>query len=411
MPGNELLQRYAKLIVRHGLNLQPGQVLNINAEAIHRDFALLIGEEAYRVGARYVQLQLIEPRLARSRLLFSAPEDLAYVPKHIEVQYSALVEERGANLRLAGSEYPDLLADLDPARVNTVRLHQHLAMKRFYDEGIGKCGVHWTVAAAATAAWGEKVFPGLDPDAAGEKLWSAIFEVCRVNDPRCLELWQEHNERLHERARSFTAMKIKELRFSGPGTSLTVGLSERAVFRGGSDQGPYGEHFEPNIPTEEVFTTPDWRKTEGTVRTTRPFYINGKLVRDLVLHFKNGEITDFSAAQGGETFQTYISSDPGGKRLGEVALVGIDSPIFKSGLTFQEILLDENAACHIAVGSAYKFCLRDGDTLNKEELLAIGCNESTVHTDMMISSPEVDVTAVCYDGREQRIIVNGAWNI
>ncbi len=206
-------------------------------------------------------------------------------------------------------------------------------------------------------------------------------------------------------------MKIRQLHFTGPGTDLKVGLSEKALFKGGSDSGPSGAHFEPNIPTEEVFTTPDARMTEGTARATRPFYINGRLIEGLEMKFSGGVLVDFSAKEGEETFREYVSSDEGAKRLGEVALVGTDSPIFASGLVFQEILFDENAACHIAVGSAYKTCIEGGEDLSEEALAAIGCNESTVHTDMMISSEEVDVSAITYDGVEKPLIKSGAWLI
>ena len=204
-------------------------------------------------------------------------------------------------------------------------------------------------------------------------------------------------------------MKIKELHFTGKGTDLTVGLSENAIFKGGTDESPRGVPFEPNIPTEEVFTTPDYRVTRGRVQTTRPFLINGKLITDLSLEFTDGEISSFSATNGEDTFREYINSDEGSKRLGEVALVGVDSPVYQSGLVYQEILFDENAACHIAVGSAYKFCIDGGDTMTKEELTAIGCNESTVHTDMMISSEEVDVTAKTYSGETVELIKAGKW--
>jgi aminopeptidase len=205
-------------------------------------------------------------------------------------------------------------------------------------------------------------------------------------------------------------LKIEKLRFLGPGTDLTVGLSDIAIFKGGTEQSPSGMQFEPNLPTEECFTTPDYRKTEGTVSATRPVYINGKLVEGLKMTFTAGEITDFSARSGESTFKEYISSDEGARRLGEVALVGIDSPIYQSGLVFQEILLDENAACHIAIGSAYKFCLSGGEKLSSEELANVGCNESCVHTDIMISSEEVDVVAVAFDGTEHSILKSGKWD-
>lgn len=411
MTFDEKLQNYAELLVAHGLNVQSGQVVNISSEVIHRDFCFLVAEAAYARGAKHVNIDLIEPRLARLRIEKSSEEDLTYVPKYLSVKYKDLVDQTAANIKIIGSEDPDLLSDLDPKRINTVRLNQHLAVKYFYDEGIGKSKVHWTVAAAATPKWGQKVFPSLDPREACSKLWDEIFSICRADKPNCLELWKEHNTLLQSRAQRLTEMKIKELHFTGPGTDLLVGLSEKAKFKGGGDMSPRKVEFEPNVPTEEVFTTPDSRVTSGKVKATRPFLINGKLIKDLELEFDAGRIKSFSASQGEETFREYIKSDENSDKLGEVALVGIDSPVYKSGLVFQEILFDENAACHIAVGSAYKFCLEGGESMTKEELESIGCNDSTVHTDMMISSEEVNVAAVTYSGEKIQLINNGEWAI
>ncbi len=404
-----MLARYAELLATHGLNVQPGQVVYIDAEVCHREFAVQVAEAAYRRGARYVGLELAPPELALLRIEASADEDLKYVPAYIGKKYADCVADHAAVLKIIGSEAPDILAQCDPKRVNTLRLHRHLAVKTFYDDGIGKSLVHWTVAAAATPQWGQKVFPGESPERAESRLWAEIWRITRADQPDCLELWKRHNERLQRRAQRLTEMKIKTLHFRGPDTDLTIGLSPCAVFKGGSESGPRGVDFEPNIPTEEVFTTPDFRQTEGHVRTTRPFLINGKLIKDLQLTFRGGRIDSFTATEGVDTFREYIDSDEGARQLGEVALVGIDSPIFQSGLVFEEILFDENAACHIAVGSAYKFCIQDGESMDSEQAAAIGCNESTVHTDMMISSAEVDVTAETYAGRTVELLTRGEW--
>ncbi len=290
-----------------------------------------------------------------------------------------------------------------------MQLHIRQSLKHYYQEGIGKSKVHWTVAGAATPQWGKKVFPELPNHEAFQSLWEEIFKVCRADKPDCLELWEKHNAMLHKRSRKLTEMGIQELHFKGPGTDLKVFLSPKAIFRGGSDRSPRGVSFEPNIPTEECFTTPDCRLTEGKVHVTRPFFVNGKSVEGLELTFQNGAIKHFSAVKGKETFEAYINSDAGGCRLGEVALVGIDSPVYQSGRVFQEILFDENAACHIAVGFAYHFCLKDGEKMSKEELEAVGCNDSHVHTDMMISSEEVDVHARTYSGQHIVLIRQGKW--
>lgn len=403
------LERYAELLAVHGLNVQPGQIVNVSAEVCHRELAYLIARHAYRLGAKLVMVDLIEPRLARVRIESSSDENLTFVPQFLPVKYDELVDTTGANIRIVGSEDPDLLADLPPKRVNTAQLAPRRVLKRFYDEGIGLSRVHWTVAAGATQAWASKVFPDMDPDDAFNRLWDAIFVACRADRANCLDLWHTQNAALQRRARELTAKKIRSIRFRGPGTDLEVGLSERAIWKGGRDVSPRGVEFEPNIPTEEVFTTPDYRATTGKVRTTRPFFINGKLVRGLNVVFDRGDIVEFSAEEGEATFAEYISSDPGAKRLGEVALVGVDSPIYAMGHVFQEILFDENAACHIAIGSAYRFCLEGSDRMSDGELANVGCNVSHVHTDMMISSEQVDVSAECWDGSSLSLLKSGSW--
>jgi len=409
MDFSQKLKSYANLIVSHGLNIQKGQILNISAEVYHRNFAYLIAEEAYQQGASFVNIDLIEPRLHRLRILSSSLEDLQYVPPYVDVKYRELVDTSAANLKILGSENPDILADLDPKKLNTARLATYKAIQYFYEEGIGKSKLHWTIAAAATPAWGKKIFPDKTPAEAETLLWEQIFNICRVNEERVLEAWKAHNDILQTRARKLTELEVDYLHFTGGGTDLKVGLSEKAIFKGGGDMSPRKVEFEPNIPTEECFTTPDYRRTEGHVKATRPFLINGKMIRGLSLEFTSGEISSFKAEEGEDTFREYINSDAGAKRLGEVALVGIDSPVYQSGLVFEEILFDENAACHIAVGSSYKFCLAGGESMEKSELEKIGANESSVHTDMMISSAEVDVKAYTRAGKEVLLIEKGAW--
>ena len=406
---SENIRRYADLIVRHGLNLQRGQLLNISAEACHRDFVNLVVEAAYKVGASIVNVDLIDPRFQRTRILTSADEYLEHVPDFIQQKFKELVDTSAANLKIVGPEYPEILSDLDAKAVNRIRKAQFQAAKYFYSEGIERAKIHWCVVAAPTHAWAARLFPGESSDEALRKLWNEIIKACRADRADYLQAWINHNALLQSRAKRLTELKIDTLHFVGPGTDLKVGLSELALFRGGSEPGPRGVDFEPNLPTEECFTTPDYRKTEGIATATRPFLVNGKLIKGLVMTFKGGEIVDFSCQEGHDTFKEYIDSDPGARRLGEVALVGTDSPIFQSGIVFEEILFDENAACHIAVGVAYKICLKNGPTLTEDQLREVGCNESSVHTDMMISSENVDVFANLRNGETIKLIEKGSW--
>lgn len=405
-----LLDNYAELLICHGLNVQEGQVVNVQGEMIHRDFIFRCVKAAYKRGAKYVGIDFIDPFLTRLRLVQSnSPEYLKYVPEFITKKFNDMVDHSETILRILGSEAPDVLVDLNPKLVNSLNFNYRNSIRRFYDEGIGRSKVQWNLGAAATVAWAKKVFPELSDSEALHKLWGHIFSICRVDQPNFLDLWSNHNAKLKARAKALTELKIKELHFEGPGTDLKVGLSNQALFIGGGDKTPQGIAYEPNIPTEECFTTPDWRKTEGHVRTTRPFFMNGVLVKGLRLVFKAGELVEFSAEEGQQTFEEYISSDAGAKHLGEVALVGIDSPVYQSGTVFRETLFDENAACHIAIGSAYRFCLQGGPVMSDEELDKLGCNFSNVHSDMMISSEEVDVTATTYGGERIVLLHQGQW--
>jgi aminopeptidase len=406
-----LLARYAELLVRWGANVQPGQIVNISSEVVHRDLVYMIAQEAYRAGAATVMLDLIEPRLQRFKLDTVRDEFVTLTPQHVPVKYAQLVDQCGAQIKLIGPEHPMLMVGADPKRVNDERKALYSAIRYFYDEGIGRSKVHWTIGAAATPGWGKRIYPELSPSDAEQALWRDIFSITRVASEDFLARWQEQDEALHKRCDQLNSLKVKRLHFTGPGTDLRVLLSPLARFKGGTDVGPSGARFQPNIPSEECYTTPDWRGSEGIVRTTRPFLVNGTLITGLELKFKAGEIVDFRAQSGEETFREYISSDPGARRLGEVALVGTDSPVYKSGRVFEEILYDENAACHIAIGLAYKNCLEGFETLGKEELTAIGCNESLVHTDMMVSNNEVSVEAELYSGERMWLIRDGAWEV
>ncbi len=406
---HQQLDRYAQLIACHGLNVRAGQLVQISGEVYHRAFLYRIAEQLYARGAGFVHVEFSDPLLQRMRILRSKREYLSMTPDFYSAKFSELVEKGSANLKVLGPEFPEYLADLEPTAVNEVRRAAYKSAKYFYNEGIEKSRVHWCVVAAPTPRWAQRIFPALEPAAAELRLWEEICKICRVDRPDFLEAWQQHNAVLTARASALTALQIRALLFSGPGTELRVGISPRAVFRGGAEITPSGESFEPNIPTEECFTTPDWRLTSGVVRATRPFLVNGTLIKGLSLSFKDGEIERFSCDEGGAAFEAYISSDLGAKRLGEVALVGVDSPIFQSGLVFEEILFDENAACHIAIGSAYRSCLRGGAEMSESEAIEVGCNSSSVHTDIMISSDEVDVRAELASGEQIDLLRRGEW--
>jgi aminopeptidase len=405
--SKHLQKAYAEIIVNVGANVQPGQLVHVSFEAIHRDLGREIVRAAYERGASYVFCEMIDPLHGRVRIEKSDPNSSFRIPEFETKKFEQLVEERGALISILGSEFPDALVGLDVRRVNDLRLARFQSRKLLIDRGIGCSEVQWTVAAAATEAWGERVFPYLDPAAAQSELWRHLYSICRVEGGE--NEWRRLDAVLHRRREQLNAMRIARLHFLGQGTDLKVGLSSSAIFKGGSEVGGVGVAFQANIPTEEVFTTPDCYKTEGVVRATRPFLVNGVMVKGLTMHFVRGELVEWTASEGQSSLDAYLESDEGAKRLGEVALVGIDSPIYQSGVVFQEILLDENAACHIALGSAYKFCVQGGADLTKDELRALGVNDSSVHTDIMISDENTSVRAELEDGSVAELLINGRW--
>ncbi|MCB0329942.1 MAG: aminopeptidase [Bdellovibrionales bacterium] len=404
------LRDYAELIAVHGLNVQPNQLVHLSGEVAHRELLLLLSEQCYRRGASLVQTEILDSRFSRQRIDLSGDEYLQFLPDYIPAKYNYFVEHEVASAKIVGPEYPLIMKGANPKKTNTVRKAAYESRKRFYEEGIDKSRVHWTVVAASTEGWGARIYPERSPKDAMKALWEDLFTFCRIGNGDHLEQWKRHDDELQNRARHLSSLGIEELHFQSEGTDLRVGLSSRAKFQGGRSRSTRGVLFEPNLPTEECFTTPNWRACYGKVRATRPFYVNGELIQDLQMTLQDGEITSFSASQGEDVFREYIQSDEGANRLGEVALVSVSSPIFQSGRVYEEILLDENAACHIAIGSAYRFCVNLPEDSTDDQFQELGCNSSSVHTDIMISDETTRVSARCSNGEEISIIRDGDWD-
>jgi aminopeptidase len=265
----------------------------------------------------------------------------------------------------------------------------------------------WVIAAAPTAGWAEQMFG--EPDV--ERLWKAIGATVGLDDPDPVATWQEHTARLRARAQQLNELGLDALKYSGPGTDLTIGLLDAHKWTGGGVETTYGAFHVPNMPTEEVFTVPDRRRAEGTVRSTMPLQLGGTVVRDLVFRFEGGRIVDVSASTGADAVRAQLATDDSASHLGEVALVDGTSRVGKTGLTFFNTLFDENATCHIAFGSAIFFGTKGLDSLGEPELVGRGFNISSVHTDFMVGGPEVKVTGVTRDGRELSIIEEDVWQL
>jgi aminopeptidase len=319
-----------------------------------------------------------------------------------------LVEEDWAMIVLVGTEDPYILASLDPER-NTKAVKAVAEAAKPFRKAIQNNTIQWTVVFAPTEILAGKIMNMSPSPEAIDRLWKVLTPILHLDDDDPSATWIKSGENLKRRASVLNTLKLKEVYFKGPGTDLKIVLSQKTVWKGGSSVSEKGIEFSPNIPTEEVFTAPDFRETEGRVRITRSVFVPaiGKMIEGAWLEFSAGKVTDYGADKGRDVLDQYLAIDPAAAYLGELALVDSSSPIFKSGKIFYNILFDENASCHIALGSAYPGCYEGGGKMSDDELKANGINVSNLHTDFMIGSPDVDVTGKTWDGRKIDIIING----
>ncbi|MBN1241602.1 MAG: aminopeptidase [Spirochaetales bacterium] len=408
------LERYADVLLA-SVGLEPGQNLLVRAEPVHLEFAAILAERAYERGARYVRFDnndIENPLLYKARVAHSRDEYLEYVPELRKQALATMLEEGWALIAVRTPEDPDFLVGLDQKRNARVARATAEAMKP-YQRRISSNEIPWLVAFYPTEKLAARIM-GMAPGAeAVEALWKVLIPILRLDRPDPAAFWVEHGKVLAERSERLNALALDTVRFRGPGTDLSVGLAERSVWRGGPDLTKAGKRFSPNIPTEEVFTSPDYRRTEGRVAFTRPILVPvvGKIVEGGWLRFEKGRVVEWGADSGKDVLDVYLDLDEGTRYLGELALVDTSSPIFEANRVFYNILFDENAACHIALGSAYSACVRDGDGLDEAALKELGANASAVHTDFMIGAPDVEVTGRTRDGREVPIISGGKFAI
>jgi aminopeptidase len=396
---SDLLRNYARLAVHVGLNLQPRQVLAVNALVEHAPLVRAVASEAYAAGALYVDVLYGDQHVHRAHIQQAGEEALGWSAPWLVKRLVDVAENGGALLGITGNPEPDLLADLDGARVGRARMREVAEASLRISDGV----CNWSIVACPTAGWANVVFGEPDLD----RLWAAVASAVRLDEPDPVAAWRLHVDKLEGRAEALTAHRFDTLRYRGPGTDLNVGLHRDSSWIAGRDEAR-GIVFVPNMPTEEVFTAPDAGRVDGTVRATYPLQIHGTIVRGLEVRFEEGRAVDVRADEGEELMRAHVASDDGAARLGEVALVDSSSRVGRTGLVFYDTLFDENAASHIAFGMA--FTTADGiSELSPEERYARGFNQSSIHTDFMIGSRELDVAGIDGNGRETPILRGGDW--
>jgi aminopeptidase len=389
--------RYAELAVRVGANVQPGQLVEVLARVEHAEVARAVARSAYRAGARYVDVLYGDQHLRRA-LIESAADDelLSWTPPWLLERAKEVGDERAAVVALTGDAEPNLLEDLPGERVGRARM---LELAQEANRQVNERLNNWTVIGVPNAGWATAMFG--EPDV--ERLWRVVEHCVRLDADDPVAAWRAHVARLGARARTLNDMQIDEIRFRGPGTDLRVGLLPESRWQGVESTTADGLLYVANMPTEEVFTTPDRRRTEGTVRSTRPLSLYARTVKGLEMRFENGRIAEVRAEEGVEVIEGQIATDDRAAYLGEVALVDGTSRIGQTGLTFFDTLYDENASCHVAYGGAYAEAVEGG--------LIDGVNDSAVHTDFMIGGPAVDVDAVTRSGAIVPLLREDVWQL
>jgi aminopeptidase len=402
--GDERLAAYARLGIEVGANVAAGQDVWIMAYPEHAPLARAMAHAAYQRGARYVAVDYRDQHVRRAQIELADDATLDWTPPWYLTFVDYIIERRGALVQISGDPDPELFADLDGARVAKNRMR---ALMERYLHAQNERVVNWTILAYPNEGWARTVFG--EPDV--ERLWEAVADATRLDEPDPVASWQTHIDKLVERASLLNERRFDALRFRGPGTDLTVGLIPQARWYTGAEETVDGIRHVVNMPTEEVYTTPDRRRTEGTVRATLPLAISGTIVRDLEIRFRDGKATDVSASTGADVVRGQLSTDEGASFLGEVALVDGESRVGRTGLVFFNTLFDENATCHIAYGAGVLPAIDGYEALTPEQLDELGYNDSIVHTDFMIGGRQVEVDGLETGGAAVPVLRADEWQL
>lgn len=403
-----LLKNYAKLIVEIGANVQKGQDVVVNARVNEAYFAELVVEACYKAKARSVRMEWSDDQITRLAYKYQTVKTLTTMPEYTLAKLQHDVDTLPARIYIV-SDDPDALKGVDQEKFTKVKMANGPIFMKYREQMENK--YQWVIAGIPSEAWAKKVFPNESRANAVKKLWDAILTTTRVlGDP--IKNWQEHNKILKEKCEWLNNLGIDTLYYkSANGTDFNIKLKEGMVFDGGAAKTIQGTVYQPNMPTEECFTSPDKYSANGTVMATKPLSVDGKVVDNFGFRFENGKVVEVIAKEKEhkDILEHLISVDEGARQLGEVALVPFDSPINQTGILFFETLYDENACCHLALGRAFDECIKDFDKKTEEEIKAFDLNKSIIHVDFMIGSRDLNITAKTRDGKTVEIFKNGTW--
>ncbi|WIV20014.1 aminopeptidase [Paenibacillus polygoni] len=401
------LNNYAELLVKVGVNVQKGQTVVLNISIELPELARAIVKKAYEAGAYKVKVNWSDDEISRIHYDMASEESFLDVPKHTAAERIEQAENGAAFITIK-SDDPDLLAGVSSQKIINANRTLSTALTRFR-QLTQSFKVSWSLGAAPSKGWAAKVFPDLPEDQQIAKLWDVIFQMVRADQPDPVGAWEKHIATLKEKSNYLNQKQYKKLRYIAPGTDLTMELPENHIWLGGNKENEKGIWFVPNLPTEEVYSAPLRTGVNGKVSSTKPLSYSGNIIDNFTFTFENGRVVDVTAEKGEETLKGLVNMDEGAHYLGEVALVPHHSPISDSGVLFYKTLFDENASCHLAIGSAYSACIEGGTEMTPEQLNEHGLNTSTVHTDFMIGSAELDIYGVTADGTEEPVFKKGNW--
>jgi aminopeptidase len=405
---HERFEKYADLAIRVGLNLQEGQRLVIQAPVEAVELTRALTAKAYEVGCPYVDVVFSDEQLELIRFERAPRDSFEEFPMWRVKGMTERAAEGAAFLSIVGNN-PELLKDQDPDLVALTRKIASEASKPLSRDYFSNMRVSWCVISAAVAPWAARVFPDAPDDQQVGKLWDAIFQMCHLDEADPTAVWQEHIKALERRRAYLNDKAYTALKYTAPGTDLTLGLPEGHIWKGGVDTNAKSTMFVPNLPTEEVFTMPHSQRTNGMVSSTKPLNYGGTLIDNFSLTFQDGRVVGVEAETGRDVLKKLVETDEGAARLGEVALVPQSSPISKFGRLFYNTLFDENASNHVALGQAYSVCLDRGETMEESEFTEAGGNTSVTHVDFMIGSEEMDIDGVMADGSTEAVMRSGEW--